>query len=84
MTEIQILDRNAPAEQAVEILARDGAVIYENLLDAEVMDQIQAEFDDYLARASNGEGDFWGYNTKRFGALVTKSRTFAEECAPHP
>ena len=84
MAEIEMLDRDAPADLAMEILERDGAVIFRNLLDAEVMDQIQAEFDDYLARASNGEGDFWGFKTKRFGALVAKSRTFAEQCAPNP
>ena len=84
MKDIQTIDRDTSADHAVEILERDGAVIYENLLDAEVMDRIQGEFDDYLARASNGEGDFWGFNTKRFGALVAKSRTFAEQCAPHP
>lgn len=84
MAVIEKIDRNTSADLAMEILQRDGAVIYENLLDAEVMDQIQAEFDQYLKRASNGEGEFWGFKTKRFGALVAKSRTFAEQCAPHP
>jgi ectoine hydroxylase-related dioxygenase (phytanoyl-CoA dioxygenase family) len=84
MPEIEKIDRNTPADQAMEILERDGAVIYENLLDAVVMDQIEAEFKDYLARASNGEGEFWGFKTKRFGALVAKSPTFAEQCAANP
>ena len=84
MAVIEKIDRHTSADIAMEILQRDGAVIYENLLDVEVMDQIQTEFDQYLQRASNGEGEFWGFKTKRFGALVAKSRTFAEQCAPHP
>ncbi len=84
MTQIQSIDRNTSADVAMEILERDGAVIYQNLLDGEVMDQVQDDLDAYIARAYNGEGDFWGYKTKRFGALVAKSKTFAEQCAPNP
>ena len=84
MAEIQSIDRNTSAEEAMEILERDGAVIYHQLLDETVMDSIEVELDDYMARASNGEGEFWGFKTKRFGALVAKSRTFAEQCAPNP
>ena len=84
MAQIQSINRNTSADVAMEILERDGAVIYEHLLDHGVMDQIKAEFDGYIARAYDGEGEFWGFKTKRFGALVTKSRTFAEQCAPNP
>ena len=38
----------------------------------------------YVERAYKGEGEFWGFKTKRFGALVAKSRTFAEQVAPNP
>ena len=84
MASIQSIDQNTSADVAMEILERDGAVIYTNLLDHQVMDQVQQELDDYIARASNGEGEFWGFKTKRFGALVAKSKTFAEQCAPNP
>ena len=84
MAHIQSIDRNTSADEAMEILNRDGAVIYKNLLDDEIMDNVQADLDSYMARASNGEGEFWGFKTKRFGALVAKSRTFAEHCAPNP
>jgi ectoine hydroxylase-related dioxygenase (phytanoyl-CoA dioxygenase family) len=84
MSEIQSIDKNTSADIVMEILERDGAAIYKNLLDQEVMDQVQTDLDDYMARASNGEGEFWGFKTKRFGALVTKSRTFAEKCAINP
>lgn len=84
MSEIQKINRDTPVDTAMEILERDGAVIYERLLDESVMDQIRQELDEYMQRASNGEGEFWGFKTKRFGALVAKSRTFAERCAPNP
>ncbi len=84
MAKVQSIDRNTSADTAMEILERDGVVIYQHLLDDDVMDQVQSELDDYLARAYNGEGEFWGFKTKRFGALVAKSRTFAEQCAPNP
>ena len=84
MPKIQTIDKNTPLDTVMEILEQDGAVIYDRLLGEEVMDQVQTDLDDYMARASNGEGEFWGFKTKRFGALVTKSRTFAEKCAPNP
>ena len=84
MASVQSIDRNTSADEAMSILNRDGVVIYRNLLDDEVMDRIQGELDPYLERAYNGEGEFWGFKTKRFGALVAKSRTFAERCAPNP
>jgi ectoine hydroxylase-related dioxygenase (phytanoyl-CoA dioxygenase family) len=84
MSEVQSIDRNTSADEAMTILGRDGVVVYKNLLEDETMDQIRSELDAYVGRAYHGEGEFWGFKTKRFGALVTKSRTFAEQCAPNP
>ena len=84
MASIQSIDRNTSADDAMAILEKDGVVIYKNLVDDAVMDQVQAELDSYIERSYDGEGEFWGYKTKRFGALVAKSRTFAVECAPNP
>ncbi len=47
---------------------RDAVVIYGNLLDSAVMDRIEREFKDYLARAYNAEGEFRGFRTKRYSA----------------
>ncbi len=84
MAQIQSVTAATPIDEVMEILDRDGAVIFERLLDDEVMAQIQAELDSYLARSHLGEGEFWGFKTKRVGALVAKSRTFAERVAPNP
>ena len=78
MTEIQSFDKNTPIDEIMDTLKRDGAVIYHKLLDIDTMDQVRADLDSYVERAYNGEGEFWGFKTKRFGALVAKSRTFAE------
>ncbi|MEO1192147.1 MAG: phytanoyl-CoA dioxygenase family protein [Pseudomonadota bacterium] len=84
MSRLQSVPAGTPTEELLAILERDGAVVIERLLDPDTMDRIQAELDSYLARSSLGQGDFWGYKTKRTGGLVAKSRTFAEEVAPNP
>ena len=82
MAEIQTFDKNTPIDEVMDTLERDGAAICHELLDADTMDQVQADLDSYVERACNGEGEFWGFKTKRFGALVAKSKTFAEQVAP--
>jgi hypothetical protein len=60
MSEVQSIDRNTSADEAMTILERDGVVVYKNLLEDETMDQIRSEFDAYVGRAYHGEGEFWG------------------------
>ena len=84
MAEIQSFDRNPPIDDVMDTLERDGAAICHELLDPDTKDQVQADLDSYVERAYKGEGEFWGFKTKRFGALVAKSRSFAEQVAPHP
>ena len=84
MAKVLSVTADTPVDEIMAILDRDGAVIFERLLPDETMARIQAELDSYLARSSLGEGEFWGFKTKRVGALVAKSRTFAEEVAPNP
>ena len=75
MAELQSIGRDTPTEEAMAILDRDGAVIFERVLDDDTMDAVQAELDSYHGRSHLGEGEFWGFKTKRVGALVAKSRT---------
>ena len=84
MAEIQSIGPDTPADEAMAILDRDGVVIYQRLLDGETIDAIQAELDGYLERSYLGEGEFWGFKTKRISSLVAKSRTFAERVAANP
>ncbi len=84
MGQIQSISRDTSAETAMEILERDGAVIYERVLDDAAMDRVQADLDPYLGRSYYGEGEFWGYKTKRISSLVAKSRAFGELVATCP
>ena len=84
MTEVACIDRDTPADEAMEILQRDGAVVYRNLVDAEVIDRVADELDPYFQRAFNGEGEFWGYKTKRVASLIAKSRTYGTHLATCP
>ena len=67
MAEIQSFDKNTPIDEVMDTLERDGAAIYHKLLDADTMDQVQADLDSYVERAYDGEGEFWGFKTKRLG-----------------
>jgi len=84
MAEVISVNRNTPIDEVMAILARDGAVVYENLVDDDVIDQVAAELEPYLVRAFDGEGDFWGYKTKRVASLVAKSRTYGTHLAACP
>jgi ectoine hydroxylase-related dioxygenase (phytanoyl-CoA dioxygenase family) len=84
MVQLQSISADTSAASAMEILDRDGAVIYERVLDSAAMDRIQAELDPYLGRSYLGEGEFWGYKTKRISSLIAKSRSFAETVAINP
>ncbi len=84
MAEVRKVVAETPLDEVMAILECDGAVIYERLLEPEAIAAIGAELEAYLGRSHLGEGAFWGFKTKRVGALVAKSRTFAERVAPNP
>ncbi len=81
MRNLQVLHSEAPNCAILAALEQDGAVIINRLNSSQTMDQIQHELNKYMARSFNGNGEFWGRNTKRFGALIAKSKTFGEYCA---
>lgn len=69
------LANTASAEEAIEIIFRDGGVIIENLIDAQTMTGLQADLDIAFAETPYGEDDeFVGSRTRRTGALFARSR----------
>ena len=84
MNEVRSIDRHASADEAMAILEQDGAVIYRQVVDDEVVDRVNAELEPFLSRAYYGEGEFWGDKTKRVSSLVAKSKTYGEELATCP
>ena len=84
MDTVRSIDRHASADEAMAILEEDGAVIYRQVVDDEVVDRVNAELEPFLSRAYYGEGEFWGNKTKRVSSLVAKSKSYGEELATCP
>ena len=81
---MQYLDVNAPSEDVIAALLKDGAVIVTNQAPGALIDRVLAEFrgpfDEQGHRFMN---DFNGYKTLRLGAVLGLSRTSADLIA-HP
>ncbi len=84
MNYVKCVDRDTSTDDIMTILDEDGAVILSEVVDTAIIDQVNMELEPYLNRAYFGEGDFWGYKTKRVSSLVAKSRTYGEELASCP
>ena len=90
-TAIQRIPARRPLGEAVAALEDHGAVIVEDLLDADTLRRFNDELDplldapppqrDYLNAALEG---FWGTNTRHITAVAAKSRVFAEEVLVNP
>lgn len=74
---------DTPAEQIHEILARDGALVIDDLASHDVIDAIAAEMEPYVEATPNGSDDFSGRTTKRTGALIARSPS-SRELVTHP
>ncbi len=64
---------DTPAEAVHEILARDGALIIDDLASRESIDAITGEMASFVEATPNGSDDFSGRTTKRTGALIARS-----------
>lgn len=66
-----------PADTAIAdilaVIARDGAVILTDMLDAQALKVLRQELEPYIAATANGGDDFAGRATTRTGALVARS-----------
>ncbi len=71
--ELERLSANATADQVVDILRTDGAVIVENLVSDELIDQANRELAPYIEATGMGPDDFTGRQTARTGALIERS-----------
>lgn len=80
-----------PSERIGEILSRDGAVIVEDFLEADLLARFNRELDPLMAdvrpdrRFVNPAIDFFfGKRTRHLSAVAAHSRIFAHEILPHP
>jgi len=91
--DVQRIGADKPAELIVDALERDGAVIVEDLLDADLLARFNAELDPYLETALPAKDRdfindavkwFFGAHTRDVTGVAGKSRVFATEILTHP
>jgi ectoine hydroxylase-related dioxygenase (phytanoyl-CoA dioxygenase family) len=75
MNRLKHVFAETPAEEIDEILARDGCVVVEGLLNEAVLGRIASELDTCFDYAPFGSGLFVGFQTKRLGSVLRKSGT---------
>jgi ectoine hydroxylase-related dioxygenase (phytanoyl-CoA dioxygenase family) len=91
--ELVRIPADAPTQLIVDALERDGAVIVEDLLDADLLARFNAELDPFIEHAPVA-GDrefindaiqwFFGAQTRDVTGVAGKSHVFATEILTHP
>src|SRR5258705_13376912 len=91
--ELQRIPADAPPPRIVEALERDGAVIVEDLLDADLLRRFNAELDPFIENAPTAKDRqfindaiqwFFGAETRDVTGVAGRSRVFATEILTHP
>jgi ectoine hydroxylase-related dioxygenase (phytanoyl-CoA dioxygenase family) len=91
--DIQRLSVDAPSQVLVDGLERDGAVIVEDLLDADLVARFNDELDPFIENAPLAKDRrflndvvqwFFGAQTRDVTGVAGKSRVFATEILTHP
>lgn len=70
--------RIADAVTCLDLLRSNGYVILDNLVDSALMERVARELEPWFAATPRCRGDFYGWNTTRFGALLLKSLALRE------
>lgn len=73
MPRLTHLPADAPAETVAAILARDGALILDDVLSPDAVAALREELRPYVEATDTGRDDFSGRRTTRTGALVARS-----------
>jgi ectoine hydroxylase-related dioxygenase (phytanoyl-CoA dioxygenase family) len=91
--DLERIPAGADIRRVVDALERDGAVIVEDLLDADLLARFNAEIDPFLAAAKPAKDRqflndvvqwFFGAETRDVTGVAGKSRVFATEILTHP
>ena len=75
---VQHLPPTASAEDVAAVMAADGCAIIDRLASPELLERIDAEMTDHVARTPYGTDDFAGPRTRRTGGLVARSEAARE------
>ncbi|CAN5116905.1 phytanoyl-CoA dioxygenase family protein [soil metagenome] len=65
---------DAPIEDIVALLRRENYLIIDDLVSADLMDEVEAELDPFIEAGPTGYEDHLGKMTRRTGSLVARSR----------
>jgi len=93
MTALQRVPASGPVDAIVDALTADGAVIVEDLLDADLLARFNAELDPLVAGAQPEHDTkflneaiawFFGQQTRHVTGVAAKSPIFVNEILPHP
>ena len=91
--DLERIAATSPTQQIVDVLDRDGAVIVEDLLDAELLARFNAEIDPFLETAPAAKDRpfvndaiqwFFGAETRDVTGVAGRSHVFATEILTHP
>ena len=66
----------------LDALRSKGYVVLRNLVNSEVIDQVNSELEPWFKKTPKCQGDFYGWQTTRFGSLLTKAPS-SQELASH-
>ena len=75
MGEIKHVSIDTPIERILEILDEDAGLIIDNFLSNQNLESIKNDLKPYLNVTRNGQDEFTGFETKRVGALMARSKT---------
>jgi len=75
MGEVKHVSIDTPIEEILQILDDDAGLIIDNFLDEDALERIKNDLKPFLEVTKNGQDEFTGYETKRVGALMARSKT---------
>jgi len=75
MGDIKHVSIDTPIETILEILDEDAGLIIDNFLSDQNLESIRDDLKPYLNVTRNGQDEFTGFETKRVGALMARSKT---------
>ena len=75
MGEVKHVSIDTPIEEMLQILDDDAGLIIDNFLDEDGLERIKNDLKPYLEVTKNGQDEFTGFETKRVGALMARSKT---------
>lgn len=67
------LPKDTSVQEALKHLAEDGALVIEDLVDAQTIDLLKSEIAPYIENTPMGQDKFSGHRTQRTGGLVSRS-----------